>query len=229
MEAFRKNVLISHLDETAARNVSQMARIELVKVGDKVCSQGDRESPLILILSGQLYVSIMSEDGEEEGLFFADSGGAVGGAPILQGVAIPANIVATKNGLLAILDRTSVNQLLVDSRFLLALSRAIAAEALSIAKRRGARGVRSSKARVAATLLPMMDSLGPDQVPIIDSPGNETIAKLSGVSRETVSRVLNSLERSGTISKNGRRLHVLNLNRFELFAAGRSELCQEVS
>ena len=192
----------------------------LVKVGDKVCSQGDRASPLILVLSGQLHVSVMSEDGEEEALFFADSGGVVGGAPILQNVPIPANIVATKHGRLAILERTCVNQLLVDSQFLLALSRAIAAVALNIAKRRGARGARSSKARVAATLLPMMNTLGPEEVPIIDSPGNETIAKLSGVSRETVSRVLSSLERSGTISKNGRRLHVLNINGFERFAAG---------
>jgi CRP-like cAMP-binding protein len=168
----------------------------------------------------------MSEDGEEEGLFFADSGSTVGGAPILQGVAIPADVVVTKTGLLAVLNRASVMRLLADSQFTLALSRAVAGEALAVAKRRSARGMRSSKARVVATLLPMMDSPAPDQMPIINSPGNETIAKLAGVSRETVSRVLSSLERSGTISKNGRRLHVLDLSSLQQFAARRRELCQ---
>ena len=220
-EFFSRNAAVSHLDEITARNASRMARIVSVKAGDTVCFQGDGESPLIFILSGQLHVSTMSEDGEEEALFFADSGGTVGAAPILQGVAIPANVVATKNGQLALLNRASVTQLLSDSQFLLGLSRAISAEALAIAKRRGALGVRSSRARVAATLLSMMDASGSDQTPIIDSPGTEMIDRLCGVSRETVSRVLSSLERSGTISKNGRRLHVLDLDGFQQIAAGR--------
>ena len=221
MKDFCKNVVVAHLNDGAVHSVRQMAHIRTVNIGDRICSQGDGESPLILVLSGQLYISTMSEDGEEEGLFAVDAGDAVGGASILQDVAAPGNAVATKNSRLAILNRENVRRLLGDSQFLLGLSRSISIEVLAFAKRRGSRGVRRSTARVAATLLPMIDTSGPGSAASINSPGNETIARLSGVSRETVSRVLSALERRGTISKHGRRLQVLDLGSLEQFAAGR--------
>ena len=61
----RKQALFACAGDDVIKKASEMVRIAEFGPGDYICFQGDRRSPRVLVISGQLRKSTLSEDGRE--------------------------------------------------------------------------------------------------------------------------------------------------------------------
>src|ERR1700688_2942351 len=101
----RDQALFALSSDAILKRASEMARIAEFGPGDYVCFQGDRQSPLVLVISGQLRSFTLSEDGCEIPIRVINPGQSVGESPIIHDSPIQGNITAVRKSTVAILSR----------------------------------------------------------------------------------------------------------------------------
>ncbi|WP_410816157.1 cyclic nucleotide-binding domain-containing protein [Paraburkholderia sp.] len=89
-----------------------MVRIAEFGPGDYICFQGDPRSPLVLVISGQLRTSTLSEDGRENPGRVINPGQSGGEPPILDDSTSRRNIVAAKTSTVVLFSRSHAGQVL---------------------------------------------------------------------------------------------------------------------
>ncbi|MGF6613104.1 CRP-like cAMP-binding protein [Paraburkholderia sp. WSM4175] len=213
-----RQTLLKTCCQQVIRATADAARVSDVESGDYVCLQGDADSPLILVLSGQLRKCFASEEGDEIGIRTVAAGESIGEAAIVGDVPIPANIIASRKSTIAMLSRVRARQLFADSEVSRALTRSLAAQVTRFAHRYAQQGLPRAAARISAVIVSEISSA--DLLSAVELPNHATIAAMANVSRETVSRVLASLERRGVIVKQGRRISIQDRAALRTIAMG---------
>ena len=147
---------------------------------------------LFIISSGQVKVSIVSEDGREVILSLLGTGSVFGELSLLDGKPRSANVVATENtGLLA----------------------ELAARLRKTDRKIEGLALLDVTSRISETLLQLADEHGTetdDGVLLKSRPTHQQIANMSGTTRETVSRGLKRLEKQGYITTEGRTITIVH-------------------
>jgi CRP/FNR family cyclic AMP-dependent transcriptional regulator len=197
-----------------------MARIAEFEPGDYVCFQGDRQSPLVLVISGQLRSFTLSEDGCEIPICAINSGQSTGEPSIIHDSPLPENITAVRKSTVATLTRDHARQLFNEPEVSRALNNAMALQLSHLVERYVTQGLPRAGARISAVIVSAINNAKKDESPLIELPNQATIAAMAKVSRETVSRVLKSLEYRGVIAKEGRQFRVRDCITLRSLATG---------
>jgi CRP/FNR family transcriptional regulator, cyclic AMP receptor protein len=216
----RKQNLFALAGESVIKTASQMVRIAEFGPGDYICFQGDPRSPLVLVVSGQLRISTLSEDGREIPVRVINPGQSGGEEPILQNSSIHGNIAAVKKSTVALFNRAQARQLFNEPDVARALNNSMALRLINFFERQAVQGLPRADARIAAVIESSIDYTENDESPLIELPDQATIAAMAKVSRETVSRVLKSLTNRGVIAKEGRRIRVRDRDTLRTLATG---------
>lgn len=215
-----KQKLFATSDAKTIELLANAARVVDFKSGAYVTIQGEVDSPLLLILSGQLRVSTLSAKGDEAPIRIVSAGESTGAVPIISNRPSDVNVIANRESTIAMIGRTLARQVLCEPRVSVALNRLLASLVGRLIHCHGRREFPRADARVAAVIVDELDLAADLDAAPAEPLGQATIAAMAKVSRETVSRVLSSLELRGLIAKEGRRIRVLDPNALRALVEG---------
>jgi len=205
-----EQTLFATADEETIRVLANGARVMRYKAGAYVSFEGDVESPLLLVLSGQLRVASLSAQGDETPIGTVSAGSCAGAVAIISSSASTVNIIANRASTVALVGRTLARQLFGQPQVSSALNGVLSSLVDRLVHSHSRRELPRAAARVAAIIVEELDQLRDLDAAPAEPPSHATIAAMAKVSRETVSRVLSSLEVRGLIAKEGRRIRVLD-------------------
>jgi CRP-like cAMP-binding protein len=177
-----------------------------------IVSEGDDGDSLMIILSGQVKVTLLSEDGKEIILSILREGDFFGEMSLLDGEPRSATVIAMKESTLLIIQRQNFLKQIDENP---SLAKAILVE-MSMRIRRADRRIGGLVlldvyGRVATFLLELASMEGKKVeggILIEKRPTQQEIASMLGASRETVSRVLNDFSRRGIITMDGKSIMI---------------------
>jgi CRP-like cAMP-binding protein len=177
-----------------------------------IVSEGDDGDSLMIIVSGQVKVTLLSEDGKEIILSILRQGDFFGEMSLLDGEPRSATVIAMKDSTLLIIQRQNFLKQIDENP---GLAKAILVE-MSMRIRRADRRIGGLVlldvyGRVATFLLELASMEGKKVeggILIEKRPTQQEIASMLGASRETVSRVLNDFSRRGIIVMDGKSIMI---------------------
>ena len=180
--------------------------------GASVVSVGDPGDALFIVGTGEVKVSLSSENGREIILDTLDAGSFFGEMSIVDGEARSANVICTKKSLLLKLSR---RDFLKAVRQFPSIAINVMTE-LCVRLRRADESIENLAlldvfGRVARFLIERADEEGEDVeegLYIRKMPTQQHIGSCIGTSRETVSRALSDFQRRGFVEQRGRGLLV---------------------
>jgi len=216
----REQTLFSTSSDDFLSRASKMLRIAEYKVGDHICFQGDPQSPLVLVMSGQLRASTVSEDGVEIPTGIINPGQSAGESWIIQRLPILVSIGVVRRSVVGLFNRADARQLFNESNISRALNAKMAFQLRYLVERHASQGLPRAAARISAVIESAMSAAKSDEFPLLELPNQATIAAMAKVSRETVSRELKSLELRGVIAKEGRQFRVRDRTTLHRLATG---------
>lgn len=181
---------------------------------DQVIILAEEEGDAMFIIgSGQVKVSIVSEDGREVILSMLGEGAVFGELSLLDGKPRSANVVATEDAELYMVRRADFLQLVYKvPQIAVGLLAELAARLRKTDRKIEGLALLDVTSRISETLLQLADEQGePTEggVTLPSRPTHQQLANMSGTTRETVSRVLKRLEGQGYISTEGRSITIL--------------------
>jgi CRP/FNR family cyclic AMP-dependent transcriptional regulator len=216
----RKQNLFALVGEDVIKAASLMVRTTEFGPGEHICFQGDPRSPLVLVISGQLRTSTLSEDGREIPIRVINPGQSGGEEPILRNSSIHENIAAVRESTVALFNRVHAMQLFKEPDIARTLNNCMALRIMHLAERQAVQGLPRADARISAVIESSINNSENDGSPLIELPDQATIAAMAKVSRETVSRVLSSLTHRGVIAKEGRLIRIRDRIALHTLATG---------
>lgn len=177
--------------------------------GQYVLRKGNQGDQLLFLLSGQLQVVDVTQDGRDVGLNFLEPGDYFGELSVIDGLPRTASVVATVHSQIAILPRAQALELFyqrpqIAERVLTRMARSIRRSS----DYRSILAIPNAFQRVYA-LLDMMKTVAPGGLTVIERlPTQQEMAIMINTSRETVSRAMQILNQRGVVEKDLKRLIV---------------------
>ena len=181
---------------------------------DQIIILAEEEGDALFIIdSGQVKVSIVSEDGREVILSLLGDGAVFGELSLLDGKPRSANVVATENSALYMVRRADFLQLIYKvPKISIALLAELAARLRRTDRKIEGLALLDVTSRISETLLQLATDQGEQReegIHLRARPTHQQLANMSGTTRETVSRVLKRLESQGYIVTKGRTITIL--------------------
>ena len=181
---------------------------------DQIIILAEEEGDALFIIdSGQVKVSIVSEDGREVILSLLGDGAVFGELSLLDGKPRSANVVATENTALYVVRRADFLQLIYKvPKISIALLAELAARLRRTDRKIEGLALLDVTSRISETLLQLATDQGEQReegIHVASRPTHQQLANMSGTTRETVSRVLKRLESQGYIVTKGRAITIL--------------------
>ena len=210
---FRKVPLFEVLKD---EDLEAIARVTITRSYDKdrgIILAEEEGDALFIIASGQVKVSIVSENGREMILSLLGEGAVFGELSLLDGKPRSANVVATQDTALYMVRRADFLQLLYKvPQIAIGLLAELAARLRKTDRKIEGLALLDVTSRISETLLQLAEEQGSQTefgVTLSARPTHQQLANMSGTTRETVSRVLKRLENQGYISTEGRSITIL--------------------
>ena len=181
---------------------------------DQVIILAEEEGDALFIIhTGQVKVSIVSEDGREVILSLLGEGAVFGELALLDEKPRSANVVAMADAKLYMLHRSDFLQLLYRvPKIAIALLAELATRLRKTDRKIEGLALLDVTSRISETLLQLANEQGEKKTEglhIPNLPTQQQLASMSGTTRETVSRVLKRLETQGYIVCKGRTITIL--------------------
>ncbi|MEI5999475.1 Crp/Fnr family transcriptional regulator [Paraburkholderia bengalensis] len=219
-QLLREQALFSCATDEEIKSAAPLVRVTRFKPGEYVAFAGDTNSPIFMLLKGELRSFVTGEDGREIPMLTYSAGQTFGVATIIQRAALPWNMAAVTACTVATLSRAHAVTLLRSPAIALSASRLMSADLFNMVQRYTMKGLSRAGARISALIASSIRDHKPEEWPAVEMPDQATVAALAKVSRETVSRVLKSLEAKGVIVRIGRRLRIRDMAMLQRIAAG---------
>jgi len=197
-------------------DLEAIARVTIKRSIDKeqVIIRAEEEGDaLFIIITGQVKVSIVSEDGREVILSLLGEGDVFGELSLLDGKPRSANVVATQDTEICTLRRPDFHQLMYRvPQIAVSLLAELASRLRRTDRKIEGLALLDVTGRISETLLQLATDQGRESeegIVLDNRPTHQQLANMSGTTRETVSRVLKRLENQGYLSCRGRTLTIL--------------------
>ena len=203
----RRIPLLADITDVELARVASDLRIRAYARRETVIHKGSPGSALLLLLSGQLQVVDIAEDGRAVGLRLLSAGDFFGELAVIDGGPRSADVTALNSAVVGSLPRPSALWLFshcpsVASRMLTHMATKLRNES----QFRMLLGIQNAFQRVCA-LLEFYKRTQPGGLEVVENlPTQQDIAIMINTSRETVSRVLTELIQRGIVEKDLRRL-----------------------
>jgi len=203
----RKIPLLADLSEAEMLAVRNELRFRQYAKRDVVLQKGGSGDGLLFLLSGQLQVIDVTEDGRAIGLRMLAPGDFFGEIAVINNSTRSASVVAMSNVLVAFLPAAAALHLFAHSPPVAAqMLRYLAQKIQRDSEFRALLSINNTAKRIYTFLILMQNKTpgGPDVVENL--PTHQDIANMINTSRETVTRSLLTLVQQGIVEKEAHRL-----------------------
>ncbi len=203
--------LFAQLTEGEMLQVRNSLKFSFHEKRTTLVHQGAPHAGLMLLLSGQLQVVGLTEDGRAISYGIIPEGGFWGEISLLNEAPYSATVVALSRVLVAVLPQAQALQLFFHapsvSQFLL---RHLARQVQRDAEFKTLLSIHNTSRRIIS-FLRLIQTEAPNKQQVIENlPTHQDIANLINASRETVTRVLILLTQQGIIQRDANRLIILD-------------------
>ncbi|MGB9110962.1 MAG: Crp/Fnr family transcriptional regulator [Telluria sp.] len=208
----RKIPLLSDLSEDEMRRVNTELRIRHFNKREVVLHKGGVGDALLFLLSGQMQVVDITEDGRAIGLRILAPGDFFGEIALINDSTRSASVVATSDVLVAFLPAASAMHLFSHSPSVAKqMLRHLAQKIQRDSEFRAVLSINNTARRIYTYLSLLQKAPGNSDAPAIENlPTHQDIANMINTSRETVTRALLTLSQQGIVQKEGNRLVILD-------------------
>lgn len=220
----RKIPLLAGLSDEEVTLVKREIRIRQFRRGDIVLHKGGLGDGLLFLLSGQLQVVNMTEDGRAIGLRMLAPGDFFGEIALINESTRTASIVATSGALVGFLPVASALHLFSHSPSVaIGMLRHLAEKIERDSEFRALLSINNTVRRIYTYLVLMQDNKEgePGAATVIENlPTHQDMANMINTSRETVTRALTALTRQGIVRKDANRLIIIKPDALRKLARG---------
>lgn len=207
----RKIPLLAELSEEDMLRVRADIRVRQYAKREVVLQKGASGDSLLFLLSGQLQVIDVTEDGRAIGLRMLAPGDFFGEIAVINGSMRSASVVALSTVLVALLPRNTALHLFSHSPSVAnQMLRFLAEKVQRDSEFRALLSIHNTSRRIY-TFLDLLKEKKPGDVEVVENlPTHQDIANMINTSRETVTRTLLLLAQQGIIKKGTHRLIIVN-------------------
>src|SRR5471030_602749 len=207
----RKIPLLAGLDDEAIDRIKPDLRYRQYHKRDVVLQKGGSGDGLLFLLSGQLQVIDVTEDGRAIGLRMLAPGDFFGEIAVINNSTRTASVVAMSQVLEGLLPRATALQLFAHSPSVAnQMLRFLAAKVQHDSEFRALLSIHNTSRRIY-TFLELLKEKKPGDVEVVENlPTHQDIANMINTSRETVTRTLLALVQQGIIKKGTHRLIIVD-------------------
>ena len=207
----RKIPLLANLTDAEVAKIKGEFRFRRYDRRETVLQKGGEGDHLLFLLSGQLQVIDVTEDGRAIGLRMLHAGDFFGEIAVINGATRSATVVALTEVLVAFLPRAVTLELFSTSPSVANLMlRHLAQKVQRDSELRALLSIQNASRRIYA-FLDLLKQHGTDGFDVVESlPTHQDIAIMINTSRETVTRALVVLVQQGIVLKDGHRLIIVN-------------------
>jgi CRP-like cAMP-binding protein len=219
----RKIPLLADLSDEEMARVKTQLRFRQHAKRDIVLQKGGAGDGLLFLLSGQLQVIDVTEDGRAIGLRLLAPGDFFGEIAVISGSVRTASVVAMSPVLVAFLPAPEALHLFSHSPSVAnKMLRHLAEKIQRDSEFRSLLSINNTTRRIYTFLVQMKKSQ-PGQPDVVENlPTHQDIANMINTSRETVTRALLTLAQQGIIQKDTHRLIILKPNDLQKLVDGAS-------
>jgi CRP-like cAMP-binding protein len=208
----RKIPLFTALNDEDMRRVNAEIRIRHFNKREVVLHKGGNGDALLFLLSGQLQVVDITEDGRAVGLRMLSPGDFFGEIALINNSTRSASVVATSDVLVAFLPAATALHLFSHSPSVAQqMLRHLAQKIQRDSEFRAVLSINNTARRIY-TYLSLLQKKAEDGSPAVveNLPTHQDIANMINTSRETVTRALLTLVQQGIVQKEANRLVILD-------------------
>lgn len=217
LETLRRVPLFTHLGEAELVRVGAAARDRAYPKNSVILFEDDPGDALYVVVTGQVKVVLIGEDGREVILAVLGAGDFFGEMALIDDEPRSAHVIAMEDANLLVLRREDFQSALQEHpRIALGLLQALSRRLRRADDKIGALVLLDVLGRVARLLLEMADE--EDGGRITKKVTHHTIAQMVGSSRETVSRTMRELSERGLIEVTRRTIVVKDRKALEAAA-----------
>lgn len=211
--------IFSGLDFNVLSEIEKLGETKNFNKDSVILFEKQSDSALIIVLTGSLKLTKMSEGGNEVVLDVVGESGYWGDTSILDGMPPSVNITAQEDSEVFIIGREKFLALLKNNPAIsISLLGELTRKLRSCSMKMKANSLKSAEGKVAAVLTELVDDLGEIKngwIEIENPPGQQELADMAGTSRETISRTLHSFTKKGLIEIDGRKIRIKELDKFK--------------
>lgn len=216
----REITILKTLEQAELEQLSQVVKERRAPKGSYIVYHDDPGPSIMFLAQGKAKVTLVSSEGKEIVLYNLEKGDFFGEIAVLTGEDRSANVVATTDCKLLVLNGEDFRQHIVDNHGLaLALMKELALRLRNATMKIGDLALYDVYRRVARTLKsiarpqPAAEGQGDEEeiYVIEERPTHQELANMVGTSREMVTRALKGLEEDGCIRTDNKRLFVLKM------------------
>jgi CRP-like cAMP-binding protein len=218
----RKIPLLSELSDEEILTVRSELRFRQFPKRSVVLHKGDNADALLFLLSGQLQVIDVTEDGRAVGLRMLAAGDFFGEIALINESTRSASVVAITEVLVAFLPAATALHLFSHSP---SVARKMLGHLAQKIQRdsefRALLSINSTTRRIYTYIALMQRTIDKDGKCVVENlPTHQDIANMINTSRETVTRALLTLAQQGVVQKEANRLVILDLAALQRMAQG---------
>lgn len=217
----RKIPLLANLTEEEMARVRSELRVREYARRDVVLQKGGVGDSLLFLLSGQLQVIDITEDGRAIGLRMLSPGDFFGEIAVINNSIRSASVVALTPVLVALLPRATALHLFSHSPSVaMQMLRFLAEKVQRDSQFRALLSIHNSAKRIYS-FIELLKQKAADNVEVVENlPTHQDIANMINTSRETVTRTLLMLAQQGIIKKGTHKLIIVDPERLKQLAQG---------
>jgi CRP/FNR family cyclic AMP-dependent transcriptional regulator len=208
----RKIPLLADLTQEEIARIRPELRFKHYNRREVVLHKGGSGDALLFLLSGQLQVVDITEDGRAIGLRILQPGDFFGEIALINESTRSASVVATSDVLVAFLPAATALHLFSHSPSVARqMLRHLAQKIQRDSEFRAVLSINNTARRIFTYLSLLQKEPAPGQLPVIENlPTHQDIANMINTSRETVTRALLTLTQQGIVQKEASRLVILD-------------------
>jgi CRP-like cAMP-binding protein len=219
-EGFLKNIpVFATLEDKVLSEIAKLGSKKNFNKDSVILFQNQSDSALVIVLSGKLRLTKMSNEGNEVTLDILKESDFWGDTAIMDGKPPSVNIVAEENSEVYIITRTDLMNLFKSKpeysiAVLNDLTKQLRASSLKIKSL----SLKAAEGKVASVLIQLVDEYGivkEGAIEIERFPTQQELANMAGTSRETISRTIHSFSKKGLIEIEGQKLRIKNYEKFK--------------
>ncbi|MYM37672.1 cyclic nucleotide-binding domain-containing protein [Duganella sp. FT94W] len=217
----RKIPLLAELSDEDMARVRADIRVRQYNKRDVVLQKGAAGDSLLFLLSGQLQVIDVTEDGRAIGLRMLAPGDFFGEIAVINGSMRSASVVALSNVLVALLPRATALHLFSHSPSVAnQMLRFLADKVQRDSQFRAILSIHNTAKRIYTFLDLLKEKKEGEEEVVENLPTHQDIANMINTSRETVTRTLLTLVQQGVIKKGTHRLIIIKPQELQRLAQG---------
>jgi len=211
--------IFAELNDDVLEEIAKIGVKKTFKKDSVILLEHETGSALFVIADGKVKISRNSDDGREVILTILGESDFFGEMAIIDGLARSANVTATEDSELFIIQRNDFLDLLKSHpEVTISLLQELTQRLRSADMKIKSLSLKDAEGKVATVLMQLADDLGrikQGAVEIEKLPYQHDLANMAGTSRETISRTLHSFAKKGYVEIDGSKLKILNYEQFK--------------